>query len=200
MSFRLRAAAIALVVLAVPASVLAQYNWGRDRTPPSGVCFYEHINFGGRYFCAPVGEEQGRVPRGTNDEISSIRIFGRAEVIVFRADNWRGDSRRFSSSVRDLRRSGFNDRLSSFVVVRSGGGWGNQGPGGGPGAGWGDRPGPPQISYRQAEAMVRRAYQRVCRRAPDPAARPWIDEVIRRNWSQRELEDALRDTPEGRRR
>jgi hypothetical protein len=46
--------------------------------------------------------------------------------------------------------------------------------------------------------MVRQAYQRVLRREPDPAARPWINEVMKNNWSQRQLEDALRDTPEGR--
>lgn len=183
------------VVLSQPAS--AQYTWGRGRVPGSGVCFYEDINYGGRYFCAPVGEERGRVPRGTNDEISSIRVFGRAEVIVFRADNWRGDSRRFASSVRDLRNAGFNDRISSFVVVPRGAGWGNGGNWGGNGGGWSGGGGQ-QISYREAERMVRLAYQRVFGRAPDPAARPWVDEVIKNNWSQRQLENALRATPEGR--
>ncbi len=48
--------------------------------------------------------------------------------------------------------------------------------------------------------MVRQAYRRVLRREPDPAARPWVNEVMKNNWSQRQLEDALRDTPEGRQR
>ena len=201
MTTAFRVALLALVVLSSSRTAWAQYTWGRGRVPGSGVCFYEDIDFGGRYFCAPVGDEQGRVPRGTNDEISSIRVFGRAEVIVFRADNWRGDSRRFTSNVRDLRRAGFNDRISSFVVVRQGGGgWGN-------GGGWGtDRPGgggwngQSRISYRQAEAMVRRGYQRVFGREPDPAARAWVDEVMKNDWTQRQLENALRATPEGRRR
>ena len=179
--------------------------WGRPPEPRGGgVCFYEHIDFGGRYFCARVGEQSDRVPRGTNDEISSVRVFGNAEVVVFRADDMRGDSRRFSSNVRDLRRAGFNDRISSFVVQRRGygGGDGNWGSGGNrpgrPGYGNGGNPG--QITYRQAENMVRVAYRRVFRREPDANARPWVNEVIQRNWSQRELEAALRDTPEGRRR
>lgn len=186
----LRVAPMVLLVLGISPLASAQYTWGRGRVPASGVCFYEDINFGGRYFCAPVGEERGRVPRGTNDEISSIRVFGRAEVIVFRADNWRGDSRNFSSNVRDLRNAGFNDRISSFVVIRRGaGGWGGNG---------GNWNGNNQISYREAQRMVERAYQRVFGRRPDPAARPWVDEVIKNNWSQRQLEDALRATPEGR--
>ena len=230
------------LVLASMTPASAQYFWGRGAFPSAGVCFYEDINFGGRYFCAPVGEEEGRVPRGTNDEISSLRLFGFAEVIVFRADDMRGDSRRFTSSMRDLRDAGFNDRISSFVVQRRGGGYGGGSWGGAYGAGnygggtWrsrqdddddrrgyggsynggygnnrggfggaygggsygsGHRNGG-QYTYGQAEAMVRQAYQRVFRRAPDPAARPWINEVMKNNWSQRQLEDALRDTPEGR--
>jgi hypothetical protein len=195
---------LVIAILAGAGTASAQI-WGRPPEPRGGgVCFYEHIDFGGRYFCARVGEQFDRVPRGTNDEISSVRVFGNAEVVVFRADDMRGDSRRFSSNVRDLRRAGFNDRISSFVVQRRGygGGGGNWGNGG-----W-NRPGRPpagdggygQMSYRQAENMVRLAYRRVFRREPDAGARPWVDEVIRRNWNQRELEAALRDTPEGRQR
>jgi hypothetical protein len=195
-----------VVAVLVGGGTASAQIWGRPPEPRGGgVCFYEHIDFGGRYFCARVGEQFDRVPRGTNDEISSVRVFGNAEVIVFRADGLRGDSRSFSSNVRDLRRAGFNDRISSFAVQRrgygGGGGWGDDGrnrpgrPGYGNDGGSYDR-----ISYRQAENMVRVAYRRVFRREPDAAARPWVDEVIRRNWNQRELEAALRDTPEGRRR
>ncbi|HTU99064.1 MAG TPA: peptidase inhibitor family I36 protein [Luteitalea sp.] len=200
-----------VVALVLGGSSASAQIWGRPAEPRGGgVCFYEHIDFGGRYFCARVGEQFDRVPRGTNDEISSMQVFGNAEVTVFRADDMRGDSRRFSSSVRDLRRAGFNDRISSFVVQRrgygNGGNWGDGGSGG-----W-DRPGRPnrpgygngnqygEISRRQAENMVRVAYRRVLRREPDAGARSWVDEVMRRNWSQRELEAALRDTPEARER
>ncbi len=225
----------ALVLGAGPAA--AQYSWGRAAFPRTGACFYEDIDFGGRYFCVPVGEEQGRVPRGTNDEISSIRLFGFTEVTVFRSDNWRGDSRRFTTSIRDLREASFNDRISSFVVMPRGSGgygsgnWGGAYGGGNYGGGnygrppsnygggynggygnnhggWGGAYGAGsygsshqnggRYTYEQAEAMVRQAYRRVLKRDPDPAARPWINEVIKNSWSQRQLEDALRDTPEGR--
>lgn len=219
--FQLALAGLVLVVGAWPAS--AQF-WGRGPVPSSGACFYQDADFEGRYFCVPVGRTLDRVPRGTNDEISSIRIFGNAEVTVFRADDMRGDSRRFSSSIRNLKYVGFNDRISSVAVDRRGGGgnWGGAygggsyggGYGGGYGGdsgrhgGWGGAYGGGssggrhddrgRYSYQEAENMVRQAYRRVFKRDPDPAARSWVNEVMKNGWSQRQLEDALRNTPEGR--
>jgi hypothetical protein len=223
-------------VLALASTASAQY-WGRGAYPGSGACFYEDINYGGRYFCTRVGDDNPRVSSGINDEISSIRLFGSTEVIIFRDPNMRGDTRRFTSGVRDLRNAGFNDRLSSYVVqsrgyngnyggAYGGGGYGGGGHGGGYNGGyngggsggggynggyggaygggshWGsaNQHGGSRWTYQQAENMVRQAYRRVFGREPDPAARPWVNEVLKNNWSQRQLEDALRDTPEGRQR
>ena len=105
----------AALVLAAAASVSAQ-TWGRPRVPQSGACFYEHTNFEGRYFCYRSGTSNERVPRGMNNEISSIRVFGDAEVVVYKDDNFGGSSRRFDSSESDLRRENLNDRISSFRV------------------------------------------------------------------------------------
>lgn len=237
------------VVAAAP-TVSAQ-SWGRGAQPQAGACFYEDINFGGRYFCTRVGEGSERVPSNLNDEISSIRIIGPAEVLVFRDGSMRGEARRFTSGVRDLRRSGFNDRLTSFVVQPRGyadrggygyqggydpyssGRYGNQGYGnqgyGNPGYGYGNpgyggygddrydngrydngrydngrydngryNQGGSRWTYQQAAVMVQQAYRRVFGRDPDRAAQPWVDEVLKNNWSQRQLEQALRNTPEGR--
>jgi hypothetical protein len=129
----------ALTLLLSGASPASAQTWGRPRVPSSGACFYEHIDFGGRYFCSRAGETRDSVPRGTNDEISSIRVFGGAEVEVFRDPDFRGSSRRFESDVRDLRRTGWNDRISSFRVDDRRFGRGN---GGGPV--WG-RPSVPQV-------------------------------------------------------
>jgi len=96
-----------------------------------------NINFGGRYFCARAGEANPRVPSNINDEISSIRLFGNAEVIIFRDPDMRGQAQRFTTGVRDLRRSGFNDRLTSYAVQQrgyngnDGGAYGGGGYGGG---------------------------------------------------------------------
>ena len=97
-------------------SIASAQRWGREATPQSGVCFYEDINFGGRYFCSPVGSTTSAVPSGMNDRISSVRVFGNAQVMLFRDPNFRGDSRVITSDIPDLRGMGFNDRLSSYQV------------------------------------------------------------------------------------
>lgn len=212
----------ALSMLTLSSSASAQYS-RRGANPSAGACFYEHINFGGRSFCTSVGDANPRVPSNVNDEISSIRVFGNAEVVVFRDGNMNGEARRFSSSVRDLRHSGFNDRMTSYVVQMRGyngyrgggyGGYDNVGRGGaygsydrgyggayGTGPNWnGSRATASRWTYSEAQAMVRQGYRRVLGREPDAGARGWIDQVVQHNWSQRQLEAALRNTPEGRRR
>jgi hypothetical protein len=138
-------ALVAGVTLASAPGASAQ-SWGRPRPPRSGACFYEHINFEGRYFCYAAGSSNDSVPRGLNNEISSIQIFGDAQVVVYKDGDFRGTSRHFESSVRDLRDAGLNDRVSSFRVDerRFGrgdggfdGGFGRGRNGGGGGGGWG---------------------------------------------------------------
>src|SRR5262245_11003750 len=73
--------AITALTLVGSGSVSAQI-WGRADTPRSGVCFYEDANFEGQYFCSSAGQSTAQVPPGTNDRISSVRIFGDAEVTV----------------------------------------------------------------------------------------------------------------------
>src|SRR4051794_31598837 len=90
------------VLLAVPAVASAQ-RWGRDRFPQSGACFFKDDNYRGDYFCVRAGEDVGRVPNDLNDGISSIRVFGRAEVEVFRDVRFNGGSARFASDIRNLR-------------------------------------------------------------------------------------------------
>jgi len=91
--------------------------WGRPEVPRSGACFYENPNFEGRYFCAEAGEAREMVPPGMNDRVSSIRIFGDAEVAAYRDGDFRGDARMFGRDVNDLRGAGFNDRISSFRIA-----------------------------------------------------------------------------------
>jgi Beta/Gamma crystallin len=43
-------------------------------------------------------------------------------VTVFHDVNYQGNSRRFDRDVRDLRRSGWNDRISSYSIERRPGG------------------------------------------------------------------------------
>src|SRR5258705_1801452 len=95
---------------AVPAHA---QRWGRGATPRSGVCFYEDINYGGRYFCADAGTSTPQVSSGDNDEISSIRLFGNAAATVFRDPNFRGQSKGIDFNRSELLADGFNDPDSS---------------------------------------------------------------------------------------
>jgi hypothetical protein len=112
-----------LIVLAVGALSLfgavdasAQPRWGRERQPRAGACFYEDIEFRGRYFCVQPGEDLRSMPSGMGNRISSIRLLGGSEVTVFRDNDMRGRSSRFTRDVRDLRRDGWNDQISSIEM------------------------------------------------------------------------------------
>jgi hypothetical protein len=104
-------------------AAFAQPRWGRDRTPNAGACFYEDSNFRGRYFCVRPGDRVDSLPNGMGDQISSMRLMGSSQVTVFRDRNLRGRSARFIGDVRDLKREGWNDQISSIDVGRGGGGW-----------------------------------------------------------------------------
>lgn len=181
----------------------ADLRWGRPTVPGSGACFYEHAQFGGRYFCARAGATKAQVPPGTNDRISSIRVFGNAEVTVFRDIDFQGRSQRFEYDMSDLKRSGWNDRISSFQIGRQNAGRGSWGgtPGDGRSGGRDGPSGASRWSYQQAEAMVRRGFISVLGREADPdGLRSWTNEVMRNNWSEAQLLTELRKTPEARRR
>jgi hypothetical protein len=153
------------------------FAWGRPSRPSSGVCFYQHPNFRGDYFCARPGTDARDVPSGTNDRISSIAVFGDAEVVVYKDASFLGASRRFTGDAPDLGADGWNDRISSFRVetrfTRGNG-----------------RTRVP--TYAEAQEIVRRAYLNVFNREPDPAAAGWVTAVIKNNWNQAQLEAQLR--------
>jgi len=46
----------------------------------AGACFYSQRNFNGDSFCADVGDEFPRLPRGWDQRVRSVEIFGGAEV------------------------------------------------------------------------------------------------------------------------
>jgi hypothetical protein len=122
---------VATLVLAAGAAVSAQVRWGRGNQPRAGACFYQDANFRGEYFCVRQGETVNSIPGGMNDRISSIRILGNADVMVFRDERFRGGSARFYTDVRNLKAEGWNDRISSVRVTGSSWGpsrppeWGN---------------------------------------------------------------------------
>ncbi|HXK08637.1 MAG TPA: peptidase inhibitor family I36 protein [Vicinamibacteria bacterium] len=154
---------------------------GSEGEPRDGVCFYENADYRGDYFCARAGEDMGFLPPGWNDRISSIRLFGRAEVTVYRDGEYEGSSRRFDDDVRNLKDVGWNDRISSLRV----------------GSTSHDRHHPGGYHGEDPDRIVRRAYRDILDREPDSAGlRLYRSHVIDDDWSEKQVRDALRTSPE----
>jgi len=231
-----RVATLGIFTILVAGGAAAQPRWGRPTAPRSGACFYRDANFEGDYFCASAGEDIPVVPRGMNDQISSVRIYGEVEVRLFQDGEFRGRSQTINRSVRNLKDE-WNDRLSS-ARVRGG----RDGNGGG-----GARQDPDRIVRRayqdilkrdpdsegmriyrshmiddnwseaqvrealrnsrefrelnsmtreKAEEIVRRAYRSVLNRDPDPGSRTYVDKVMRDRWTEQDVANELRKSPE----
>src|SRR5262245_29142931 len=180
------------VVVATSSPAMAQ-RWGREPEPREGACFYDDVNYGGNYFCVRAGESLSSVPSRMNDRISSIRTFGGAEVRVFRDRQFEGSSGQFDYDVPNLKRGAWNDQISS-VQVRDG----NGDRGAWRGYGSLDRYG--RYSDR-ADRIVRRAYEDVLGREPDPEGlRSYREHVLDDGWSETEVRESLRRSAEYRER
>ena len=172
---------LASAVLAVSSTASAQ-QWGSERPPRDGVCFYEDADFRGDYFCARTGDSVSRLSTDTNDRVSSIRIFGRAEVTVFRDYNYTGSSARIDYDVRDLGRESLNDLVSSYRV-RSSSSSSSGHPSGG--------------SQGNPDRVVRRAYQDILNREPDAdGLRIYRSHLIDDGWTEAQVREALRKSAE----
>lgn len=169
-------------------------RFGRGATPDAGACFYRDINFQGDYFCVRAGEEIEALPRDMNDQISSVRTFGRGvEVTVFQDSRFNGRSARVED-MRNLRNEGWNDRISSIRVDGYNSAYGRN-----------DRYRDDRYrdgvgaSGREADRIVRRAYQDVLNREPDPEGmRVYRSRIIDEGWTEQQVRDALRTSPEHR--
>jgi len=84
----------------------------RDR-----ICVYEDINYGGRSQCWNIDEDQDNLSgMGWNDRISSVRVFGRARVELYRDAGFRGGRVRLDRDTPDLGAMNWSDQISSFQV------------------------------------------------------------------------------------
>ena len=193
------AVGFAAVLCASLADRAEAQRFGRGATPNDGACFYEDPDFQGDYFCIRAGDAVNELPRDMNDRISSIRTFGRVEVRVFQDSRFEGRAGRFDD-VRNLRREGWNDRISSIRVDGVGGGFGrrddrDQDRGRGRGLGRG-RDG---VNGDQADRIVRRAYQDVLNREPDESGlREYRRRIIDDGWTEQQVREALRNSQESR--
>lgn len=169
-------------LLAIPGASIAQ-SWGGGRLPREGACFYRDINFRGTYFCVEAGDELESLPRGVNDEVSSIRILGGADVTVYASTRLRGESRHFDRDVRDLTRERFNDKISSVQVhprlPARGSGTSRRG------------------GSVDPDRIVQRAYQDLLERDPDPSGlREYRRRIIDDGWTEQDVRDQIRRSPE----
>jgi len=70
--------------------------------PRSGACFFKNVNFTGDYFCSDRGSNIPQVK--LDDEITSIQIFGRATVTIYKDPNFSGPQATTDQSIPDLHR------------------------------------------------------------------------------------------------
>ena len=160
-------------------------RWGRGDLPRQGACFYKDPDFRGEYFCVEAGGTLSAMPRDMNDEISSMRVFGGVDVTLFKDVRFQGRSSRFETDIRNLRQVGWDDIISSIrVQYAARGAFGR--PGGIPG-----RPG------EDPDRIVRRAYEDVLHREPDPTGlRIYRSHIIDDGWSEAQVREELRRSPE----
>ncbi|MDI1248829.1 MAG: hypothetical protein PSV13_08205 [Lacunisphaera sp.] len=170
----------------------------RDRRGPEPrIIVYQHANYRGSALVLYPGDELaslsdvrfeggGRI----NDTISSIRIEGGIELYVYEDAGFRGTAARLSESVRDLTSRllpesvavSWNDRISSLRVERTR----DRRPGNGP------RPNP--------EVIIKRAYQDMLLREPDPTGlRHYRGLILDQGWTEEMVRDHLRRGDEFRR-
>jgi hypothetical protein len=175
------------------ASAAAQPRWGRPSTPRDGACFYRDKNYNGDYFCTEAGQDIAVLPNGMNDQITSIRTFGNVTVTIYTDGRFRGRSTELRGDVRNVG-DDWNDKISSMRVSRNGRDRdhdrdrdrNNDH----------DRDRRYQWTEQQAEAMVARAYRTLLGRDPDPASRTWVNQVRSNNWTEQQLMDEIKKSPE----
>jgi len=110
------------LLLILPVRLSAQnLAWGRPPLPRAGVCFYNWPNFGannpnGKYFCRTTGQDIVQLPKDFNNAISSIRVFGGVVLRIYSDFNFRGSSLVVRNDIADLKRVGWNNRISSMSI------------------------------------------------------------------------------------
>jgi len=92
--------------------------------PKSGVCIYEDRDYRGRFECFNAGDEVADLTRigKWSDKVSSIRVFGRDRVQVFRDIHFQGERLLIDRDIPDLRQlrlrwgSNWDNQISSLII------------------------------------------------------------------------------------
>jgi peptidase inhibitor family I36 len=167
---------VCLSTMAASSNAFAQ-RWGRDQMPMKGACFFKDPDFKGDYFCVADGAEVAALSDDTNDEVSSIRVIGGAEVTVFADARFTGNSTRFAGDVRDLKTENWDDKVSSLRV--------------------GSASGRSRAGAADVDRIIRQAYREVLNREPDPQGMEiYRNHMIRDGWSDDKVRSSLKSSPE----
>ena len=115
-----RRAGYAMQSLVAMAAALAFSGSLQAQTVPAGqVCFYEHIDYGGASVC--VSASMVFVPDGWNDQASSVRIAPDLRLEMFEHRDFQGTKLTHTGNVPNFVNLNFNDTLSSFRILPTGG-------------------------------------------------------------------------------
>lgn len=100
----------------LPVSLSAQFNRGRGGQRDQ-VCVYQDVQYQGRQRCFDSGSRVSDLNELRNN-VSSVRIFGRARVELYDNRDFRGRAIELTSDVADLGRySSWNDRADSLQIL-----------------------------------------------------------------------------------
>lgn len=78
-------------------------QWMSLHVPRDGACFYTKPDFNGERYCVGVDENLGTLPHTFSRKISSIRLYGQAEAVLFGGRNFQGEQLHMAKSVSDLK-------------------------------------------------------------------------------------------------
>jgi len=100
-----------------------QKRWRSEAMPRAGACFFEDSHFRGQYFCVNSNDDFDKLPRDMRDKISSLRVIGSVNAMVFKGEKFKGRSGHFLTDVSDLRKQGWNDQITSIRVTKTASAW-----------------------------------------------------------------------------
>jgi DUF3011 family protein/beta/gamma crystallin len=106
------------------------WDSGNGHRPPSqgiprkGACFFKEKYYRGEYFCMARGSSFNLMPPGFNDAISSIKVYGRVTVTIYKNADFQSDNASLNGSVPDLaawrlpsdRSRNWNNKISSIQI------------------------------------------------------------------------------------
>lgn len=79
------------------------------------ACFFEDVGYAGQSFCVGAGQSVPNVGYQWNDAISSVRVYGGAQVEACADDNFNGGCTTWAQNVSNVG-GNWNDRVTSLTV------------------------------------------------------------------------------------